>query len=42
MKQKRKTISTVINTISGRKIRILKAEVADVQEQYTLGGGLMS
>lgn len=40
MKQKRKAISTVINTISGRKIRILKAEVADVQEQYTLGGGI--
>lgn len=39
-KAKRKIKSMVINLISGKTRRIIKAEVADIQEQYTLGGGL--
>lgn len=38
-KAKRKIKSMVINLISGKTRRIIKAEVADIQEQYTLGGG---
>lgn len=39
-KAKRKIKSMVISLISGKARRIIKAEVADIQEQYTLGGGL--
>lgn len=39
-KVKRKIKSMVINLISGKTCRIIKAEVADIQEQYTLRGGL--
>ena len=39
-KTKRKFKTTTINTLDGKKIRIVKAEVADVQEQYTFGGGI--
>lgn len=39
-KAKRKIKSMVISLISGKTRRIIKAEVADIQEQYTLGGGL--
>jgi len=30
----------VISLLDGKQVRIKKAEVADVQEQYVLGGGL--
>ena len=36
----RQSKTIVIQTIAGKQIRIKKSEVADVQEQYTLGGGL--
>lgn len=32
--------TTVLNLISGKQRRIVKKEVADVLEQYTIGGGL--
>ena len=31
--------TTVLNLISGKQRRIVKKEVADVLEQYTIGGG---
>lgn len=39
-KQPRKFKTTVIRLLGGKPRRIEKAEVADIQEQYTLGGGL--
>lgn len=36
----RKSKIIVISLLDGKQIRIKKAEVADVQEQYVLGGGL--
>ena len=30
----------MISLLDGKQVRIKKAEVADVQEQYVLGGGL--
>lgn len=36
----RKSKTIVISLLDGKQIRIKKAEVADVQEQYVLGGGL--
>lgn len=36
----RQSKTIVIQTIAGKQVRIKKAEVADVQEQYVLGGGL--
>jgi len=36
----RQSKTIVIQTIAGKQIRIKKSEVADVQEQYVLGGGL--
>lgn len=42
LKQPRKFKTTVIQLLGGKPRRIEKTEVADIQEQYTLGGGLMS
>lgn len=39
-KQPRKFKTTVIRLLGGKSRRIEKAEVANIQEQYTLGGGL--
>lgn len=39
-KTKRKTKTFVTVLLSGKLRRLEKALVADVQEQYTLGGGL--
>lgn len=39
-KPKRKFKTTVINLLDGKQRRIEKAEVVDIQEQFTLGGGL--
>lgn len=39
-KPKRKFKTTVINLLGGKQRRIEKAEVVDIQEQFTLGGGL--
>jgi len=36
----RQSKTIVIQTIAGKQVRIKKSEVADVQEQYVLGGGL--
>lgn len=36
----RKSKTIVISLLDGKQVRIKKAEVADVQEQYVLGGGL--
>lgn len=41
-KPKRKFKTTVINLLGGKQRRIEKAEVVDIQEQFTLGGGLTS
>ena len=38
-KPKRKFKPTVINLLGGKQRRIKKAEVVDIQEQFTLGGG---
>lgn len=37
-KPKRKFKTTVINLLGGKQRRIEKAEVVDIQEQFTLGG----
>ena len=37
----RQSKTIVIQTIAGKQIRIKKSEVADVQEQYVLGGAWM-
>lgn len=39
-KPKRKFKTTVINLLGNKQRRIEKAEVVDIQEQFTLGGGL--
>lgn len=39
-KPKRKFKTTVINLLGDKQRRIEKAEVVDIQEQFTLGGGL--
>lgn len=39
-KPKRKFKTTVISLLGGKQRRIEKAEVVDIQEQFTLGGGL--
>lgn len=36
----RKSKTIVISLLDGKQVRIKKSEVADVQEQYVLGGGL--
>lgn len=38
-KPKRKFKTTVINLLGNKQRRIEKAEVVDIQEQFTLGGG---
>ena len=39
-KPKRKFKTTVINLLGGKQCRIEKAEVVDIKEQFTIGGGL--
>lgn len=31
--------TTVLCLLNGKRVRVKKAEVVDVQEQFTLGGG---
>lgn len=41
-KPKKQVKSFALHLLSGKKVRLIKKEVVDVSEQYTIGGGMTS